>query len=200
VLASKRLIVNAIVSREQPVLLVGDSATFVSVSSSAIEAALRWRILPSASAVNVMQHSALPAYWRNKVSVSWCHDQWRNLRGTGMWTDPPGKLDVKTGRPFRLYFGFSFFFAFQQVVFLRFSECFPLISGFSVNIHIRIHHHFTIFFWVLASEPPSAKFPPWLKPLLAPQVMTFCFFSAVKQLAVNCWKFGRWCSVVKENF
>jgi len=30
-----------------------------------------------------------------------------------------------------------------------------MISGFSIDIHIRIHFHFSTFFWVLASGPTT---------------------------------------------
>jgi len=33
-----------------------------------------------------------------------------------------------------------------------------MISGFSIDIHNRIHYHLSTCFWVSASGPPSAKF------------------------------------------
>jgi len=73
-------------------------------------------------------------------------DKWRNWRGQGCEV-PPGKLILyKTGPSPSLYFGIYYSFGFQQVVvFLRFSECFPVISDFSVAIHIRIHYYFSTF-------------------------------------------------------
>jgi len=56
---------------------------------------------------------------------------------------------------------------------------FPLISGFSIAIHIRFHHHFSsFFFWVLASSGSltvasgllSAKFFLRLKLLVMQQI------------------------------
>jgi len=51
------------------------------------------------------------------------------------------------------------------VFFGRFFDCFPVISGFSIEIHTRLHFQFS-FFRVLASGPPtvasgcsSATFP-----------------------------------------
>ena len=55
----------------------------------------------------------------------------------------------------RTYLIFQYSFGFQQVVvFLRFTKA-------SWEIHIRIHFHFSTFFWLLGlvSGPPSAKFP-----------------------------------------
>jgi len=52
-----------------------------------------------------------------------------------------------------------------------------------MDIHIRIYYHFSSFSRVLASGPPSAKFPPRLKPLVTPplglhlDVMLLCFLS-----------------------
>ena len=42
--------------------------------------------------------------------------------------------------------------------FLYFSECFLVISGFSMDMNIRIHYHFSNFFWVLPAGTPPAKF------------------------------------------
>jgi len=44
--------------------------------------------------------------------------------------------------------------------FLRFSECFPVISGFCIAVHYRVYYCFSTIFWVLASGLPSAKFLP----------------------------------------
>jgi len=33
----------------------------------------------------------------------------------------------------------------KQFCFIRFSMCFPVISGFSTDTHIRIHYHFSLF-------------------------------------------------------
>jgi len=58
----------------------------------------------------------------------------------------PGKLNVKTGHPPNLYFGFGIVLVFSRLLFLRFSDYFSVIYGFSTAIHIRIHHHFLSFF------------------------------------------------------
>ena len=42
--------------------------------------------------------------------------------------------------------------------FLRFSECFPVISGFCIAVQYRVCYCFLTIFWVLASGLPSAKF------------------------------------------
>jgi len=41
-----------------------------------------------------------------------------------------------------MWYDFSFH---QVVVFMRFSECFPVISGFSIDIHTWIQWHFPTF-------------------------------------------------------
>jgi len=48
--------------------------------------------------------------------------------------------------------------------FLRFSECFPVISGFCIAVQYRFCYCFSTIFWVLASGLPSAKFLSWFKP------------------------------------
>jgi len=75
---------------------------------------------------------------------------------------PPGKRNVKTGPLFRYLIFVCFSVRF--VVIFAFFGSFSVISIFSITIHTRIHYHFACFFWVLASEPPSAMFCPWLKP------------------------------------
>ena len=62
-------------------------------------------------------------------------------------------------------------FVWFSVVFLGFL----VILCFSIAIHIWIHHHFSSFFWVLASDPPQwqinpfqLRFHSWLKPLVTP--------------------------------
>ena len=81
-------------------------------------------------------------------------DQWHNWR-----TALPVKLNVKTGPLRSLYFGIYYSFGFSRLLFfLRFSECFPVISGFCIDIQYRVYYCFSIIFWVLASGLPSAKF------------------------------------------
>jgi len=76
---------------------------------------------------------------------------------------PPGKLNVKTGRPLSLYFGFSILLVFSRLLFCVFPEYHPVIYGFTTAIRIR---HLSGVVWVFASRPPSAKFSPWIKPKL----------------------------------
>jgi len=76
---------------------------------------------------------------------------------------PPDKLNVKTGPHLRYTIsrlGLLFWLS-VSCCFLRLSYCFPVISGFSIVIHIRIHYHFSTFFLPLrwASGPHSVKFP-----------------------------------------
>ena len=73
----------------------------------------------------------------------------------------PAKLNVKTGPLSSLYFGIYYSFYFSRLLFfLRFSGCFPVISGFCIAVQYRICYCFSTIFWVLASRLPSAKFPP----------------------------------------
>jgi len=52
------------------------------------------------------------------------------------WCEPPlpAKLNVKTGPLANLYFGIYYSFDFSILLFLRFSECFPVISGFCIAV------------------------------------------------------------------
>ena len=81
-------------------------------------------------------------------------DQWHNWRTA----PPPAKLNVKTGPLRSLYFGIYYFFGFSRLLFLRFSECFPVILDFCIAVQSRVHYCFSTIFWVLASGLPSAKF------------------------------------------
>ena len=81
-------------------------------------------------------------------------DMWHNWR-----TASPAKLNVKTGPPPSLYFGIYYSFGFIRLLFfLRFSECFPVISGCCIYSQYRICYCFSNIFWVLASGLSSAKF------------------------------------------
>ena len=86
---------------------------------------------------------------------------------SGITDEPPppppplAKLNVKTGPLRSLYFGIYSSFGFSRLLFfLRFWECFPVISGFCIAIQYRVCYCFSTIFWVLASGLPSAKFPP----------------------------------------
>jgi len=59
----------------------------------------------------------------------------------------PGKINVKY-RPHLAYIlVFSVLLVFSILFFWYFSEIFPLILGFSINIlHIQIHFHVSIFY------------------------------------------------------
>ena len=70
---------------------------------------------------------------------------------------PTTKLNVKTGSLPSLYFGIYYSFHFRRLLFfLRFSECFPVISGFCITVQYQV----TVF--------PSAKFPPGSSYVTAP--------------------------------
>jgi len=58
---------------------------------------------------------------------------------------PPGKLNVKTGLPLNLYFGLSILLVFSTLLLYVFFGLFSGDLGFSLAIHIRIHHHFSSF-------------------------------------------------------
>jgi len=82
-------------------------------------------------------------------------DKWHNWPGSGC-KPPPGELNVKIGSPhLACILVFTILFI---LVGCCFTECFPLIAGFSIVVHIRIHCYY--FSRVLASGLPSAKFPP----------------------------------------
>jgi len=51
---------------------------------------------------------------------------------------PPAKPNVKTGPLRSLYFGSYYSFGFSRLFFLRFSECFPVISGFCIAVQYRV--------------------------------------------------------------
>ena len=82
---------------------------------------------------------------------------------SGITNEPPpspfAKLNLKTGPLRSLYYGVYYSFGFSRLLFLRFSECFPVISGFCIAVQYRVCYCFSIIFWVLASGHPSPKFP-----------------------------------------
>jgi len=66
-------------------------------------------------------------------------------------------------------------FVWFLLVFLRFLD-FPVIQGFIIAIHIRIHVISQVFFRVLDSGPCTVapfqlSFPPWLKALVTPLII-----------------------------
>jgi len=67
-------------------------------------------------------------------------------------------LNVKTGTLPSLYFGIYYSFDFSRLLFLRFSDCIPVISCFCIAVQYQICYCFSTIFWVLASALPSAKF------------------------------------------
>jgi len=93
------------------------------------------------------------------------YTQWRNWRGDRGANCLPGKLNVKT-RPSPYILVFSIFLVFSRFNFFAFFEVFSGDSGFSIETHIRIHFHFSTFFWMLAVGQLELSLPrPWLKPL-----------------------------------
>jgi len=83
----------------------------------------------------------------------------------------PWQAKCKTGPTLSLYFGMWYVFSLQLVVvFLRFSECFPVISGFSINIHTWIQCHFPTFSECWLVGPLQIRLTPWLKPLVTPHI------------------------------
>jgi len=93
---------------------------------------------------------------------------WPDWRAEGRIASPD-KRNVKI-RPHLAYISVLAFLWFSV------SCCFfPMSLGISIAIHIRIHHHFSIFSgcWLAGSIPwPVGTFsevvPPWLKPLVTP--------------------------------
>jgi len=87
--------------------------------------------------------------------ISGISDGWQ-----GCEPPSPAKLNVKIGPLPSLYIGIYYPFGFSRLLFfLRFSECFPVISGFCIAVQYRIFYCFSTIFWVLASGLPSSKFP-----------------------------------------
>ena len=70
------------------------------------------------------------------VHVCNASDRWHNWRVAGVRATTPVKLNVKTG-PLPSLHLVLIFLGFQSiVVFLRFSECFPVISCFCIAVQI----------------------------------------------------------------
>ena len=84
-------------------------------------------------------------------------DQWHNWRVARVRSAPtpskrpPPLLNVNTGRLPSLYFGIYYSFGFSRLFFLRFAECFLVISSFCITVQCRICYCFSTIFWVLAS-------------------------------------------------
>ena len=64
---------------------------------------------------------------------------------------PLVKLNVKTGPLRSFHFGIYYSFGLSRLFFLRFSECFPVISGFCIAVQYPICCCFSIIFWVFQS-------------------------------------------------
>jgi len=73
----------------------------------------------------------------------------------------PVKLNVKTGPFLACISAWSIYysFGFSRLSFFRFSEYFPVISGFCIAVQYWIFNCFSTIFWVLGCGLPSAKFP-----------------------------------------
>ena len=66
-------------------------------------------------------------------------DQWDNWRAAGVRaTTTPVKLNVKTGPLLSLHLVFSILLVSVDCCFLRFSECFPVISCFCIAVQIPV--------------------------------------------------------------
>ena len=85
-------------------------------------------------------------------------DQWHNWRVAEVRTSPSAKLNAKTGPLPSLYFGIYILLVSVDCCFLRFSECFTVISGFCIAIQHRICCCFSTILWVLASGLSSSMF------------------------------------------
>ena len=87
-------------------------------------------------------------------------------REAGVRTTPttPGKLNVKPDPHFAYISVFCILLVFSSLLlFLRFSECFPVISGFRIEVHIKIHYHFSAFFLIVVCGPLQLRFSPGSK-------------------------------------
>jgi len=58
----------------------------------------------------------------------------------------PDNLNVKTRPPLTLYFDITALRLSRLLFFVHLSQCFLVILGFSMDIHIRKHYHFSTFF------------------------------------------------------
>ena len=100
--------------------------------------------------------------------------QWRNWRGCKGANLPLSKLNVKTGPDLAYISVFSILSVLAGcccfVFFGSFLDCFPVISGFSIETYIRTHFLFSTFFWVLLSGPLSAMFRTLTETLVTPLV------------------------------
>jgi len=57
----------------------------------------------------------------------------------------------------------------------NFLDCFPLILGYSIEIYILMHFHFSFFSECWQLGLLQLRFQPWLKPLGTPQVYNLNF-------------------------
>ena len=102
------------------------------------------------------------SYWLLRVTLSrelvavdvWnAPDQRHNCRVAGVRTapPPPAKLNVKPGPYLVCILVFTILLISVDCVFLRFSECFLVISGFCIPVQYRICYCFSTTVWVLGS-------------------------------------------------
>jgi len=74
--------------------------------------------------------------------ISGINDGWQGFEPAS-----PAKLNVKTGPLPSLYIGIYYYFGFSRLLFfLRFLECFPVISGFCIAVQYRIFYCFSTIF------------------------------------------------------
>ena len=83
-------------------------------------------------------------------------DQWHNWRTA----PPPAKLNVKTGPLRSLYLVFTILLVSVDCCLFSFFGAFSGDFVFCIAVQYRVCYCFSTIFWVLASGPPSAKFPP----------------------------------------
>ena len=108
---------------------------------------------------------------------------------TGVCTAPPQQARCKTAAPVDLYFGFWYFSVFSRLLFFfAFFGVFFGISGSSIAIHIRIQHHFSAFFWVLASWLPPVVSAPFQ--LISPLAQTSNYATACRCFWTTMLSFG----------
>ena len=146
-----------------------------------------------ARATNTISHDCIP--WKPAIlclhsqKIRHSLQQWRHWRRCKGANIPFAKLNVKTRPRLAYILIFSIPLVYSRLLcFLRyrkFLERFPVILGFSTEIHIWIRMHFHSTFsehWQVGSLRWSVgllqlHFPPWLIPLVTPLVYNIIFLN-----------------------
>jgi len=109
----------------------------------------------------------------------------------------PWQAKCKNWATILLLFRYSVFFWFSVCCFCVFRKFFGLLFScdfgfYYIEIHIRIHFHVWIFFWMLVRGPLrwpvglfQLHFPPWLKPLATQLVYNLIFLNKFFTMLLN---------------